>query len=434
MSTDLAPLVQTWLDGMSGQLDPSTVELYRMHFHTHLIPCFLTLEGITRASIGEYGRRRLQKVRRKTLQKERSTLSGFLDWCVEVGHLADVPEFPRLARRALGTPYAQRRRGKATSLSPEECAALIAALPESSTPRGGRHAFPVRARFVVAYETALRPATLDALSVPEHYSPGSATLLIGDEDDKARFGREVPLTEAARAALDAVAPAGGGPIFGAHDYRSLLERAAAAVLPPTKARTFTAYDLRHARLTELAETGNLPGVAFLAGHKLISTTAIYVKPGQRAARSVLGASADASGQAKRTGTRIGRALAECTGAELRALPPPANEDQARLEWQTLVNALADQREKDERAAQATAARESGKRRVTAPREDAGLDEHILELIARGEFTSQRELRAEVRCCLARLRKSLDRLNRSGRINQVRTPNGQGGIRYVWRTV
>ncbi len=37
------------------------------------------------------------------------------------------------------------------------------------------------------------------------------------------------------------------------------------VLDAERARTFTAYDLRHCRLTQFAETGNLTGGAFLAG-------------------------------------------------------------------------------------------------------------------------------------------------------------------------
>ena len=40
--------------------------------------------------------------------------------------------------------------------------------------------------------------------------------------------------------------------------------------------TFTAHDLRQARLTQLAESGNLTGAAYLAGHKRVSTTALYV--------------------------------------------------------------------------------------------------------------------------------------------------------------
>lgn len=49
----------------------------------------------------------------------------------------------------------------------------------------------MRQRFVIAFETALRPETLDRLSVPEHYVRGAATLTITDEIDKARFGRVI---------------------------------------------------------------------------------------------------------------------------------------------------------------------------------------------------------------------------------------------------
>jgi hypothetical protein len=58
----------------------------------------------------------------------------------------------------------------------------------------------------------------------------------------------MPLSDEARAALDAVAPK-AGLIFGEHDDREQLEQAATATLPPRKAATFAAYDLRHGRLT-----------------------------------------------------------------------------------------------------------------------------------------------------------------------------------------
>ncbi len=150
--------------------------------------------------------------------------------------------------------------------------------------------FPIQARFVVAYETALRPSTLSDLRVPEHYSRGSATLTLTDELDKARFGRDLPLSPEARRALDAVCPE-SGPIFGKHDYRDALGKAAATILPPAKAEKFCAYDLRHARLTQLAEH-NVNGAAYLAGHRRVSTTALYVKPNRRAAERVLAAVGD----------------------------------------------------------------------------------------------------------------------------------------------
>jgi len=161
---------------------------------------------------------------------------------------------------------------------------LLASLPAWSIPRGGRDAFPIRARFIVAYETSLRPATLDALSVPEHWSRGRASLTVTDAIDKARFGREVPLTAAAVAALESVGRR--GLIFGAHDYRHQLEKAAKQVLPAQKAKTFCAYDFRHARLTEIAEK-NLLAAQYMGGHKKVTTTAIYVRPSLRAAKKTL---------------------------------------------------------------------------------------------------------------------------------------------------
>lgn len=286
----LSVLADKWLEDIASTIDPDTVGLYRLHMRTHLCRHFGDDPHAVRSSaIAEYGRARLRVVKRSTLQKERSTLRGFLAWCEEQGYLVEAPEFPKLPRKATGTAFAVRRRGKATELSPEECDALISALAQWSRPRAGQPSFPVRARFIVAYETALRPATLDALSVPEHYTRGSVSLTITDEIDKARFGRTLPLTAAARAALDSVCRAGKtGPIFGEHDYRWQLRKAAkAAGLPAGKLRTFAAYDFRHARLTELAEGGNLTGVAYVAGHRRISTTSIYVRPGLRAAERAL---------------------------------------------------------------------------------------------------------------------------------------------------
>jgi integrase len=124
------------------------------------------------------------------------------------------------------------------------------------------------------------------LSVPENYVRGSSLLVITEAIDKARFGREVPLTPRAREALDAVAPR-AGVIFGRHDYRPQLAKAAAKVLPPERARTFTAYDLRHARATQWAEGGNLVGVAYLLGHKQVTTTNRYARPNEAAAKRVL---------------------------------------------------------------------------------------------------------------------------------------------------
>ncbi len=260
----------------------------------HICSHFGLPVSITQASIADYCRERLGKVKRKTVQKELSTLRVFLAWCQERGYCQKPPEVPSLPKRATGTAAMPPRR--VTPLSPEECRAIIAHLPEWASAKG-QVAFPVRAKYEVAHETGLRPATLKALSVPEHYSKGAPTLFITDDIDKARFGRELPLTLRARAALDRVCPT-KGLIFGSHDDRHQIERAARKALTSEKARTFSAYDFRHARATEWAGTGDMKGTAFLLGHKQMATTNIYVHPNMRDAQRVLDS---ASGSPTRRG-------------------------------------------------------------------------------------------------------------------------------------
>jgi hypothetical protein len=197
-----------------------------------------------------------------------------------------------------------KRKRQAVELGEDEVEAILAEVAEWSPggKRGGP--FPLRARYTVAFETALRPATLDAIMAPADYRKGSAVLRIRDEIDKARFGREVPLSPRARAVLDALCP-DRGPIFGAAEiYKRALKpaagrAAAAGTLDPEKARLVSPYDLRHARLTQWAVTsgGNLPGLMHLAGHKHATTTSKYIKAGRREAQRVIVA-ATAAGAAQ----------------------------------------------------------------------------------------------------------------------------------------
>lgn len=287
----LPVLMERWLESLEGSIGDGTIGMCRMHFEAHLMPHFGAPGNITTATINEFARKRLKVVKRKTVQKERSTLRSFMSWCHESGYLPSPPAMPPMPWRQKGTPFAVRRRGKATDIEPEEARAIIAALPSWSKARLGVPAFPVRARFIVMYETALRPATLNVLSVPEHYTRGSSKLVIADEIDKARYGRELPLSRLAQEALDSVAR-GSGLIFGKHDYRNHLERAAKLVLKPEKAATFCAYDFRHTRATELADGGDMRGVMYVLGHKNASTTDVYVRPNFKAAKKVLGLVSD----------------------------------------------------------------------------------------------------------------------------------------------
>jgi len=287
----LADAAVEWLKDIASSLDEATVKQYGCYVTAHWAGQFDTLDGVTKLSAETYWRERLKKVKRKTVLKELSALRGLLRWCKENDLIEEVPLVSSPPRRATGTPDTRRpHKSGPVELEEKEALAIIRQLPEWSP--GGRRSppFPVRARFEFAWETALRPSTLEALCAPDDYLPGRATLMIRDAADKARFGRELPLTAEARAALDRVCPK-SGLIFGKHDCRPFLQAAAkASGLPEEKAKRFSPYDLRHGRLTFLAENStNLPGIAYLAGHKQLTTTNHYLKSSRRAAETVLAA-------------------------------------------------------------------------------------------------------------------------------------------------
>jgi integrase len=241
------------------------------------------------SEIATYVRRRLREVTRKSVVNELSALRNFSTWGVEAGDLGDPLVIPKIPKSTLGTPFRTRRRTRAPELSAAEVEALISALPEVSgmagTQRGDR--FPVRDRFIVMWDTTLRPETLDRLSTPEHWSPGETVLRITAEIDKEGAAREIPLSPRALAAVKRVAPA-AGPIFGAHRYDRFLRAAASAVLPASKAAIFTGQHIRSAAITRALErTANLPGVMHLAGHTQAGTTSGYARPSFRAALAVV---------------------------------------------------------------------------------------------------------------------------------------------------
>lgn len=293
---DLEELVAAWLVALSSTHDGGTCETWELYARTHWLPHFGGMHHLTEAMCSEYMRKRLAVVQKSTATKELSALRQFTIWLLEVGAIPDRIEVPSAPRRSLGNAHPVRRRSAAIELSPAECEALLAALPAWSTSRKVP-SFAIRDRFIVAYETSLRPSTLDAIETPTHYRKGSATISLTPGIDKNRMGREVPLSARARAALDAVLdrlPRGEdgepyrGPIFGWHEYREHLAAAAKAVLPPDRAARFCGAHLRSARITHALErTGNLPGVQYLAGHKRANTTAIYVRPSLRAALDVI---------------------------------------------------------------------------------------------------------------------------------------------------
>jgi integrase len=290
----LDDLISTWL-ATDATLDPDTAEVWET-YGRHWLDHWETLADVTDVTATDYRDKRLRKVQGTTVRKELGALRRFLSWCHARGHLPRAVNVPGVPSKTTGTKHTQRRRVAAPDLSPDECEAFLAALPEwSGSKRVDR--FAIRARFRVQYETGLRPSTIDGLSVPEHYSPGAATLRITSEIDKTRSARDVPLTAAAIEALDATIaglparPDGKpyrGPIFGSHEYREHVADAAGKALSPAAAGVFTGAHLRSARLTHLLErTGNVAGVQHLAGHADTRSTSRYLRPTFRAAVAAL---------------------------------------------------------------------------------------------------------------------------------------------------
>ncbi len=288
----LDELVALWLTDYRAGRPGKTADAYELQWSTHLGPFFeWDFARLTRASFKAYQTKRLGEVTRKTLTKELSALNVFLTWLVETERIDEEakPIIPKLPRGALGTKHKQGRKKRRAELSPEQATALLCTLPERVAVRKKRgESIWCRPYFVVLYETGLRPDTVATLRVPEHWRPGAHELDLAAEHDKGRFERGVPLTSDALEALERVAaelPPEGGLLFGAHDFRRQLELAADEwALPPV-----TPYDLRHDRATHLLDGGApLGGVAYLLGHRRVTTTATYAKPTRRAAEKALG--------------------------------------------------------------------------------------------------------------------------------------------------
>jgi integrase len=294
-------LFAKWLASMDQTHDTRTVETYEMYATKHYLPFFVSLDRMTTASCSDYQRARLRRVQAKTVRKELSGLRGFIAWCIEQHHLLeeDAPIVRSVPKRAIGTANDKRRKvGGWVELQPDEAARIIALMPQR-----GRRNRPLHAYYTVLWETGLRPETVVSLCAPHDYKRGNKTLLIRDEADKARFGRVLPLTDAARTALDSVCP-DAGTMFPRRksgrpaDYKVSLRKAArAAGLDKARASRISDYDFRHGRITNwVDETGEILGPGYLAGHKHATTTALYAHARQDMAEKTLQRMAEGKGE------------------------------------------------------------------------------------------------------------------------------------------
>jgi hypothetical protein len=265
-----------WLTSLRGIVSDPMIRTYSIHIEAHLAEAFPNLIDAKERKVKEYIAKRLVVVTRKSVCNELSCLRLLLRWAYENGHISSMPFIPVPPKRALGTAFARRCRVSADPMTPEEVTRIVEALP-AGTKRLG----PIRSRFILQSEMALRSATLDKLSVPEHWVPGSDTLTITADILKTRQPSKKPLTARAKMALEEAwvyREKKDGLLFGEHDYRAHIRQAAVEVLDPLRSARFAATHLRSAAISNFLDAGgSLPAAMILADHRLASTTDKYVR-------------------------------------------------------------------------------------------------------------------------------------------------------------
>lgn len=298
----LDELVAKWLEAVEPELAPETFNEYKRQWLAYLLDHFKRLDNITAATCDEYTQARLREVTRSTVCRELTALRRFLDWCERREILERPPAVRNPPARALGTRASPR---EIVELTREQAVALVGQTLERT-----RSGYPARAFFTVMWETGLRYRTVCELEAPGDYRKGANVLRIRPEIDKARFGRTIPIAASVTAALDSVYPDEPGPLFGRLDLRVELRRAGrASGLDEAQVARLSYHDLRHAALMDLgSRSTDLTALAFLAGHRNVTTTAKYVRAREAGARRALDArDADA---AKTSGPETGTSDSE----------------------------------------------------------------------------------------------------------------------------
>ena len=291
----LTELYAEWLSTLEGTLDVETIKTYETTYcGKHWLAHYGSIEDmVSEVARERYRTARLRAATKQTVQKETWVQDKFLRWCKKHGVIGAVPPALEWEQSTLGTRTGPQRE-RPRELDEAQVRAFIDALPawrEVGKRARLKKPFPVRDRYLFAYEAGLRPATVDALLWRDW--DGASTLLIRREADKVRYGREVPLSVPAKNALGRVRfearerglPAGPtDPIFGKHRSGKTIAKAAKAVGLDGVAP----YDLRHARATHMADSGAaLTGIGYLVGHKQATTTNRYLHGSQKAAEEAL---------------------------------------------------------------------------------------------------------------------------------------------------
>jgi site-specific recombinase XerD len=209
-----------------------------------------------------------------TLAKELSGLRRFLGWCGKRGYLTEMPHWDAPKPTSDHQPICLTR---------EQMEQLLAELPERTRIKKS----PARAWFVVMWATSFRKGTMARLRW-EDVDLKARTITVRASADKKKYGRTVPLTEAAVQALKALSP-GIGLVFGTHDFRQCVRAAAKrAKLPENVQKLIANHFVRHSRLTDMASRSkNIAAIQHMAGHKNLASTMRYVHGSLEGARALL---------------------------------------------------------------------------------------------------------------------------------------------------
>jgi hypothetical protein len=183
-TTPFDEVAARWLAHIRPTIDEKTFRLYRdTYVGSHFASFFKTIEQLTTVGAQDYISARLRKVTRQTLKHELSPLRHLAKWAHERGYLTHLPQIETPGRRVLGTPVANARKSVPLIFTADEIAAIVERLPEFWSAPRAQKPYPVHARYIVAWETALRPQTVAKLEAPGDYHRGTAVLVIRDDID-----------------------------------------------------------------------------------------------------------------------------------------------------------------------------------------------------------------------------------------------------------
>lgn len=376
-----------------GLITKGTAGHRKTMLRAHLVPAFPTLKSITKASLASYQAERLKLVQFATVKKELSCLLQVLKFAESRGWIAELPPFPKRPGKSVGTRHRSAPSGHTKGFTEAHARAMLPHLPRlSRLHRDTGRRWPCRLYFEFLLETGLRPGTLHGLRIGKHWSPGNTDLKISGDIDKNRYERSVPLTPRAVEILTSLAPEADaeGRIFFPRDHREALRKAAAAAdLPPEMLATVHQYDFRHARGTQMVNTGLVLAASYALGHKQMTTTNRYSHANEMQAKELverLSAPSTSSDSGAGSGANSGAETKKGPGGDCSPVPEPylfpcAKE---RTRTSTGVTPLAPQESKADPQTAISADLKRNEARLSPPkRKDSGAPPHNSRPLRRG---------------------------------------------------